>query len=296
MEVATDISVILNHKIKDQTFDVEQLHRYTLSLSVGIRDFQLCVVDGMTSKVLLAEDYSFNGVNTVNGRIKAIHHLYDTHHVLKAGFWKNIKISLKTHKFTLVPTELFIPSAKEDYLVVNTEIKPSIDEVLYYKHVQSDISNVFLSDKRLINWFTKVYPTQKLVFVHQGSAFIEGILRHNDLHHEKSIYGLFDRGILHLVAMEKKSLLYYNQFAIKDGDDMLKYSMLVFKELGLDQGKTKFLLWGTLKSNSKHVATLEKYIRNISFGSKPSFLKFSYSFDEIPDHQFFDLYNIAFCE
>jgi len=296
LEVATDISVIVNHKIKDQTFDVEQLHRYTLSICVGIRDLQLCVVDSASCKVLIAEDYSFKGVNTVNSRLKAIHQLYESHHVLRAGFWKNIKISLKTHKFTLVPSELFISSAKEDYLAINTEIKTSIDEVLYYKHIQSNITNVFLADRRLINWLTKVYPTQKLEFIHQGSSLIEGILRHKDLHHEKSIYGLFDRGILHLVVMEKKSLLYYNQFAVKDGDDMLKYSMLVFKELGLDQVKTKFLLWGTIKSNSKHFAILEKYIRNISFGSKPSFLKFSYSFDEIPDHQFFDLYNIAFCE
>jgi len=72
--------------------------------------------------------------------------------------------------------------------------------------------------------------------------------------------------------------------------------MLVFKEFGLSQRNQKVILWGNINQQSPHFELLNKYIGNLSFGSKPSYLKFNYVFDDIPDHQQFDLFSIFLCE
>ncbi|MDH5609989.1 MAG: DUF3822 family protein, partial [Cyclobacteriaceae bacterium] len=222
--------------------------------------------------------------------------VFDNHHLLKAGFWKAIKVALKTHKYTLVPKSHFIENAVRDYLLVNSELKPGLENAMYYKHISSDAVNVFAGDMRLLRWIKTIYPNKQITVAHQGSAFIEGLLRQDDHPHNKAVFCLIEKGILHVVVTSKQNLLYYNQFAIKQNEEYLKYLLLVFRELSLDQKSTRVIVWGNLKPDSQLIGTLKKYIRDISFGNRPSFLKFNYHFDEISDHQYFDLFNIFLCD
>ena len=72
--------------------------------------------------------------------------------------------------------------------------------------------------------------------------------------------------------------------------------MLVFKEMGMDPKNNPVQFWGFIQQNSEEITMLKKYIRNISLGSKPSFLKFGYKFDEIDDHEYFDIMGAYICE
>ncbi|MEJ0033030.1 MAG: DUF3822 family protein [Bacteroidota bacterium] len=62
MQTAT-LGYKLIRKIKDEKFDEENLHQYSLLIQLGARDFQACVVDGSNRAVLL-EDYVFNDVGS----------------------------------------------------------------------------------------------------------------------------------------------------------------------------------------------------------------------------------------
>ncbi|MBV6645133.1 MAG: DUF3822 family protein [Cyclobacteriaceae bacterium] len=295
MNTATSDYTLLK-RVKDERFDIDDLHHYSLSIQVGVRDFQLCVTDVRENKPLLFEDFRLDNIKTVNTRLRVLHSIFDNHHLLQAGFWSSAKLSLKTHKFSLVPVSHFVTESAKDYLALNCEIKPNMEDVHYYRHIASDAVNVYAGDKKLINWIKAKYPSLKLHLLHQGSALIEGILRHDDHSHDKTMFCLADRGILHVVVSEKQKLLYYNQFAVRGSDEYLKYVMLVFKELQLNPKTNKVIIWGSLKSQSKHVEHLKKYIRNISYGSRPSYLKFGFEFDEIPEHQFFDVFSIYLCD
>jgi hypothetical protein len=290
------VSHTLRVQAKAERFDVDELHNYSLSLQVGIRDMQLCVTDGATNSLMLLEDYNLEGVTSVNTRIEAVSKLFHDHTLLHAGFWANVKVSAKTHKFTLIPQSIFAPEAIYDYLSVNCEIRTKSEDVKYYKHISTDAVNVFAADKKMLEWIEQTYPSGKVQLVHQGSALIEGILKYDDHSHEKMMFCYMDQGILHVVVTLKKEILYYNQFAVRESQDYLKYIMLVFKELELQQKTTKVIAWGMIKQNSPHVELLRKYIRNISFGHRPSYLKTSFEFDEIPEHQYFDLLNIFLCD
>lgn len=295
MDTATAEYTLIK-RIKDEKFSVDNLHQYALCLQVGIRDFQVCVIDSQSNRIVLFEDFRLENVKTVNTRLKALRIIFDNHHVLKAGFWSSIKISIKTHKFTLVPVNHFVAESASDYLAVNSEIKTKIEQVAIYRHLSSDAINIYACDKRLMAWLKSVYPNIKIQFTHQGSAFIEGIFRHDDHPHDKTMYCLVDRGILHVVVNDRQKLVYYNQFAVRKSDEYLKYIMLVFKELRLNPKTSNVIVWGTLKPQSKHINLLKKYIRNIAYGSRPKYLKYSFQFDEIADHQYFDAFSIYLCD
>lgn len=290
----------VSHKLrvqaKAESFDVDDLHNYSLSMLIGIRDMQIAITNTTDNSLKLLEDYSLEGIKSVNTRIEAINKLFHEHTLLQAGFWSNVKICAKTHKFALVPQSIFAPEATFDYLSVNSEIRTKSEDVKYYKHISSDAVNVFAADRKLLGWLEETYPSQSVQLVHQGSALIEGILKYDDHSHEKMMFCFFDQGILHVVVTLKQKVLYYNQFAVRDSQDYLRFIMLVFKEQELNQKTTKLIVWGSIKQNSQHVELLRKYIRNISFGGRPTYLKTSYEFDEIPDHQYFDLLNTYLCD
>ncbi len=294
--MADQTSYKLRVQAKAQRFDVDELHNYSLSINFGIRDVQLAITDKASNSLMLLEDYELEGVKSVNTRIEAIDKLFNEHTLLEAGFWSSVKICVKTHKFVLVPQNIFAPEAVMDYLSVNSEIRTKSEDVKYYKHIASDAVNVFAADRKLATWIDQKYPNKQVLLVHQGSALIEGILKYDDHSHEKMMFCFFDQGILHVIVTLKQKILYYNQFAVRESQDYLRFIMLVFKEMELNQKTTKVITWGLIKQNSEHVELLRKYIRNISFGHRPTYLKTSFEFDEIPEHQYFDLLNIYLCD
>ena len=67
-------------------------------------------------------------------------------------------------------------------------------------------------------------------------------------------------------------------------------------QLGLDPNFSKVQVWGNIDSQSEYFKTLYKYIRNISFGKRPSVLNFSFEFDEVDEQLYFDLLGLFYCE
>ena len=294
--LAGAITHTLKTQAKSERFDVDDLQDYALSVCIGIRDLQIAITDIAANTLLLLEDYQLEGVKSVNTRISSISKLFEDHPLLEAGFWSNVKVCLKTHKFALIPKNIFTPEGIFDYLTVNSEIRTKSEDVKYYRHLSTNAVNVFAADKKLLNWIESKYPSQSVQLVHQGSALIEGILKYDDHSHEKTMFTFFDHGILHVIVTLKREILYYNQFAVRESQDYLRFIMLVFKELRLSQKSTKLIIWGNIRQNSPHIELVRKYIRNISLGEWPTYLQSAYEFDEIPDHHYFDLLNIYLCD
>ncbi|MEQ9404447.1 MAG: DUF3822 family protein [Cyclobacteriaceae bacterium] len=296
MSTATDTSTHkLIKRVKDEKFSIDELEDYSLTLQVGVRDFQISVTDTQDNQVMALEDYKLEGIRTVNGRLRLIKDILDNHAFLTAGFWKGVKLCLKTHKFSLVPSNMFVADSAADYIAVNSEIKTSFEEINYYKQISTNTVNIFAAETKLCKWISTVYKQKVVHVIHQGSALIEGVLKHNDHSHERGMYCFIDRGILHVIVAEDKKLLFYNQYAVRKKEDYLKYIMLVFKEMEMDPKKSSLMLWGFIGQNSDEMNLLKKFIRNISLGSKPSFMKFGYKFDEIDDHQYFDVMSAYIC-
>jgi hypothetical protein len=278
-------------KIKDERFDEDLIHQYQLLINIGFRDLQIGVIDGQENRMLLLEDYVFPSLASADDLLHILDQLFDAHAFLRAAFWKGIKISIKNNKYVQVPEALFLEEAKSEYLRFNAYIEDD-EEVESILNPKTKAVTVFAISSALKNWLLGLYPGSKIVFMHQSAVLIETLTNYSTYKKDNSLYIYVDRFKLHIMSCRNGNLLYYNQFAIKQFSDYIKYIMLVLKSLNLSQQNSQVVLWGYIGKNSPHYNEFYKYINNVVFGHRPKFLTFGYMFDEVQDHHFFDLYGM----
>ena len=287
----TAVRYKLIKKIKDDKFDEENLHHYSLLVQLGTRDFQTAIVDTTKNRIVFFEDYVLSDLRSADEVFDLLKELFESHELLSAGFWKEVRFSIKNNKFVQVPDLLFKDGEEEEYLRFNARINPDKEEFLSCKSVKSDAVTVFAIHKELYHWLKKLYANTTLYFLHQSAALIEGVLQ-TESYAGSPLYIYVDRFKLHIISIKGDKLVYYNQFAIQQFSDYVKYIMLVLKTLHMDQETSQIVLWGYIGKNSPHYVEFSKYIRNVTFGQRPKHLTFGYMFDEIQDHHFFDLYSM----
>lgn len=279
-------------KIKDEKFDEEKLHRYTLLIQLGAKDFQVAVVDSDDSRLMLFEDFVFNEVSSQADLQTALQKLFESHEYLTAGFWKEVKVSIKNNKFIQVPSSLFVDSAADEYLRFNAVVDKEKEMVLTCRNAATQAVTVFSLPTDMLDWLKRVYTHTTISYFHQSAALIEGVLASSARRNDEPLYVYVDRFKLHILFVKGGKLIYYNQFLIKQFTDYVKYIMLVMKAMGMDQNTSQVVLWGYIGKNSPHYLEFVKYVRNVSFGERPQHLKFGYLFDEVQEHHFFDLYSL----
>ena len=150
----------------------------------------------------------------------------------------------------------------------------------------------FAINSDLKNWLNSVYPNNPPIVYPSISSADRGNFAICERRDDNPLYIYVDRFKLHIMACEDGKLRYYNQFAIKEFSEYIKYIMLVLKSLDMDQKSSQVVLWGYVGKNSPHYHEFYKYINNVTFGDEPEYLNFGYVFDEVPEHQYFDLYSI----
>lgn len=293
--ISTKEGYKLQKRIKDGKFSIDNLHNYHLTLQLGKRDFQLCVTNTQDNRVLLFEDYIFRESHTTPDKIKLLESIWESHHVLMAGFWKSISFTSKSQKFSLVPSQLFLKENTKDYVSLNSPLEET-DEVYYNKLIKTPVVVLFAEDRRLTDFIQSFYPAKKVHIVHNSSALIEGVLHTSGQTPETRLFVHIDRFYLQIIALNGKKLYFYNQFRIKHFEDYLKYISSVLKGLEIKADQAPLVSWGHLKKGSKHFMALQQKVPNLSFGIRPKQLSFGYMFDEIQDHSYFDVFSSYFCQ
>lgn len=284
----------LNIKVKDDKFSIDDIAQYNLSLQVSFDFLRICITDTAQNRCLLIEDYQIGFVRETSQLIDQLNLIFEDHHLLRAGFWKTIKVSMKGKGFSLIPNSLFDKEQARKYLEINTDVQPD-ENIYYYKHRSTEAVNIFAAEKKLVEWFAQIYPNKKLEFVHHTSPFIEGAIINNP-NEQTNVHIDVESGYFTVVVKTGNNLQLCNTFQFQSTDDFVYFTAYIFEQLKLSQEKTPITLWGEITHNSPICAKLAKYIRNVFFGKKPSSLKFSYHFDELLDHRFFDLYSMHFCD
>ena len=286
----------LTHRVEDKNFSIDRLTDYSLLLLVGDHNVQLCVTDTREGACRLVEDYTLTQVLPQEQQVQSLQHLFDGHTLLMAGYWQTVKLAVKTRKFTLVPESFFSGERLSHYLTMSASADTERDGYYYYRHVQSKAVSVFAADKKLVEGIRSLYPSLNVPVIHHGSALVEGIQANRDFTYYKDLYLHIDQASFSIVVTEDNKLLFYNQFPYGNSQDIVKYTLTVMQEMGMSQNASRAILWGNIPVQSEHFQALYRYVRNLEYGNRPSFLTFSYAFDEIPDHRYFDLYGLHVCE
>lgn len=277
---------------KDDRLDINQLEHYLLCIQIGKRDVQIMVADSKSHRCLLLEDYIISDYGSIAEKLKSIQSIFENHHLLMARFWKNILLSFKSEKFSIVPLEYFLKEHARDYLKLNCRVDIDTEGVGYYKIGKLDAANVFSFEREILNWLRELYGKPNVRVTHQGGMLINALLEKNKQNKQKQISVYIDRFYMHIIVQKGHSLLFYNQFGIKSFDDYIKYINLSLHEFSLSKNGTSVELYGFIKDGSSHLKALKKEYAAIRLGERPDFLKFGYMFDEIDEHKYLDIFGI----
>ena len=62
------------------------------------------------------------------------------------------------------------------------------------------------------------------------------------------------------------------------------------------RGATSYPVWGDITHDATLFTIMQKYIRQVKFGKKPQDIGYSYKFDDLFEHRYFELYSLHLCE
>ncbi|MBR9998049.1 MAG: DUF3822 family protein [Cyclobacteriaceae bacterium] len=286
----SSIQFKLLRKEKDPKFDIDNLEHYNLLLQVGFSDIQVCITDSRKNKIMLLEDYIMPGVISHEERVDILECLFDDHHLLLAGFWNRIKVMVKNRKFSLVPSALFQHENVQDYINLNTQVDQASENFFYRGNESMGLTNTFAVNKEVTRFLTQqTYPHKEVQFYHQSSSFIEGFQKYFAGMSGNVVAIYLDRFRLHVAYFRDGIFKFYNQYPVKTFDDYYRYIGFVVDEFSVDPHQDQFYIWGYLHRSSKHFNTLKSKYPTLITGERPADLSMSYVFDEIADHQYFDL-------
>ncbi len=287
----------LKHQIKSETIDIEALHNYSLHYLIKPHQMLCGVIDNSRGKYLLFEEYDMPDLMLEQRNyLDSINDIIDNHHLFKAGFWKNIRVSFQNEFFTLVPSGLYDSDSSMLYLSqsLDEENKDKMD-AKGYKQLSVDAVNVFAAPKELISLFDGLYDKKKLDFIHETSAFIEACFR-NQAIDQDNVFVSIDKEEFIMVIIQNGKLQLCNSFKYKTVNDLIYYLMFTIKESGLDNESLILTLWGEIAEQSKIYEGIYKYVRYVEIGKRPKHLKFPYHFDEILDQRHFTMFSQHLCE
>jgi len=276
-------------KIKDPKFEIDRLEFYSLSLFIGHKDFQILVTDYETGYVVLLEDFVFETGLEAQRKKGTVKFIFDDHHLLLANFWKSINLIIKNRNYSFVPYHLFDEVKASSYLSINTSFDSGEEELMLTYHKHLDLVNVFSVPSWVVDLLSTTYPGKRISYIHQSSSIINGVLAQNSAN-QRDIAIYIDRFGLHVLVLQGKKLIFYNQYIIKRFTDYVQYIQMVAKELEFDPTIEEIKIYGYLGINTPHFQELKKTLTELSFGNRPNKLKYGYVFDELQEHQYFDLF------
>jgi hypothetical protein len=277
-------------KIKDPKFEIDRLEFYSLSLFIGIRDFQVLVTDNENRRVLLLEDFVFDPTLDDAMKYEVLQFIFEDHHLLLANFWKSINVIIKNRNFSFVPYALYDETCNGKYLKLNAVLDTHTDDVMLTYHRRLDMVNVFSVPTNLRKMLNSIYPGRNIIFQHQGSCLVNGAIQNKKSgNKEFTIY--IDRFGLHVLIVKDKKLIFYNQYLIHQFGEYQKYIKLAATEFDFDLEHDVIFMYGFLGKSTPHFVELKKFLPHLTLGSRPDHLDFGYVFDELLEHQYFDVFS-----
>ena len=234
------------------------------------------------------EGFSFFVSET--GKSEKVHHFKVSHF----NFWekevnKELETNLRLRKhFSQVNAAFISPFFN---LVPNEYLGIDAEALLNFSEAEFENNKLLKSPARFGQTF--VYGVSQSVLdrlnslfskvktFHSGSVFVDFIATSG----EKRVHiNLYEHN-LEIAVSENEKIIYYNLFETLTGEDILFYSLFVFRQLELDTNKTELLCYGQLLPNTKVFQIFKKYVRYVKAAIKDE--------DYLEN---FTLYNLSKCE
>lgn len=280
-------------KVALDTFDVADTAQCTLCLEIDESRFRFCFIDETTMSCVWLEDYAFDTFLRGDDFLRNLQMLVAEHPYLTSERWKDIKVSVNTPTFTLIPDSLFRKEYASDYLQLATGRPIRADQkVLYYRLPHVNAFTVFTIPSKWSDWLLNQYTWQSMEFYHLTSPLIIGtIVSHQEYNEAKLVTLHLEEDYFTMIYSENEVLKFCNRFAYQNPLELTYIVLFSMNQLGISPEEVKVKLYGEITPYSELYTELSKFIHELQFGQNPSTLNYIDQFEDIPEHRYFGLLN-----
>ncbi|WP_299757309.1 DUF3822 family protein [uncultured Pontibacter sp.] len=286
----------LSHRIQDEAFSLEQAGQCNLYIALSQKAIRLAVANTERNKFVVLEDYELITVFSPMQVAEQLRLIAQENELLQQQNWNMVRVSVSNQHFTLVPETLYEPTHQQDYLRLHSDFNPIQDEVLCYRHNGLEAINIFAIDGNLVKALQDLFPKQSLQVVHLTSSLIRSILHQIPRTNLRSMYAFVERNYVTLLVIGPGGLEFCNIFHYVSPEDFIYYIIFIMQEQKMNPEQETLTVWGDITHDSSLFNILQKYIRQIRLGKKPSDVEYSYKFHDMFEHRYFELYSLHLCE
>ncbi len=286
----------LSYKIEDEAFSLSQASYCNLYISLTQRSIRFAVADTVRNKFVVLEDYELITVFTPLQMAEQLRLIASENPLLQEQHWNVVRVSFSNQQFTLVPATLYDPAHQQDYLRLHSELHELQDVVLSYRHNELEAINIFAVDAHAYQALQDIFLRRPLQVVHQTSTLISSILHHTERGPARQMSIFVERNYVTVLVVSQSGLEFCNIFQYQSPEDFIYFVVFVMQEQKLNPEQETLLVWGDITHDSSLFHILQKYVRHVKLGKKPADVEYSYKFEDLFEHRYFELYSLHLCE
>ena len=276
----------------DETFDLNQTRNYHISIRAGLDGYSFSVLDPLRNKYILLKHFNFPPELTLSDLEDKICELNKNDEFLSREY-KSAYFAYQSAKYTLIPAPLFKKDNLRKYFEFNHYLD-DLDEIHYNRLRNIDAYNLFVIPSGVAGEMKKAF--ENIRYFHHVTPFIEnGILQHGGKGTRRSVLINVHGKYAEIVVLQGDKMLLCNTFPWKSDEDLVFYILYVYEQLKLGGEDIPLIISGEMHKRSTTYDMLKGYIKNISFEKRNEQYLYSYTFNEIDQHWFNNLFNLRMC-
>ena len=264
---------------------------FHLSIQVSLDGFSFALLNVKDQKYTAIQFYDIQECQNYSELAEKIEQIIAQQELLQQHY-STVAICICNSINSLTPKDLYKKNYGKELLGFNQILLQNEEESNdWLKSI--DCFNSYVTAKELKRCFDKYYPNH--TWKHQSTVFIESVMQHYKLNEETTIYISVQNAYFQLIVLEGRKLKFYNGYDYRSGEDIIYYILFACEQLNLNPDQTPIVIAGEIEINSEAYKFIHRYIRNISFTNRNPNYTYSFVFDQIPSHYFYQLLNLHLC-
>ena len=171
----------------------------------------------------------------------------------------SVKLIVFNKLSTLIPLNLFDENLSLHYLKFNSKLLKN-DYAANDLIEEVGAVNVYIPFININNYLVEKFGSFN--YYHYSTILIKKLLKYNSVS-DTNVYANIQLKNFQILIFKNKNFLYYNNFEIKDKEDILYFILFALEQNKIDNIKNKLLLTGDIKKEDDTYLFLIKFIKNI---------------------------------
>lgn len=280
--------------IIENDFQRNQSSAYQLSILAGLDSLVYAIHDDASQKLLVLKHLQVPIAEgeTAIASCAALEEAIGKDELLGL-LYRRVRVAFSGAIASLVPERLFSDYEKDTYLqeltTASKQAEVKADDLVALK-----AKAVYQLDQAYSKMLKTRFPTAH--FFSLTTPFLLGSLQMVPDDVAATAFACFQENTFQLAIFDKKNLLFYNDFSYRSANDVLYFLLLALEQHNLDAAEVPVFLSGKIVPDSDINKLLFRYIGQISFLPKPTFVKFGKAAAATDPNLLFPLHSLLLCK